>query len=116
MRVTRTAVLTAGVLALAGCGGGAKSPSVANVGTVSSPTTTQASASQLQQGLLKYSECMRANGGPNFPDPSPGGGFQFSAGSGIDPSSPAMKAAQATCRKLLPAGGPPSGPTHPAAQ
>jgi hypothetical protein len=59
---------------------------------------------------------MRANGVPNFPDPSPGGGFLFQAGSGIDRSSPAFETAQAKCRKLLPGGGPP-GPgatTHPA--
>jgi hypothetical protein len=57
---------------------------------------------------------MRSNGVPNFPDPNPGGGFQF--GAGIDPSSPAFRAAQAKCQKLM--GGPP-GPgatTHPSAQ
>jgi hypothetical protein len=59
---------------------------------------------------------MRANDVPNFPDPNPGGGFHL--GAGIDPSSPAFKAAQAKCQKLLPSGALP-GPgttTHPSAQ
>jgi hypothetical protein len=61
---------------------------------------------------------MRANGVPNFPDPSPGRGLLFPVGAGINPSSPAFGTAQAKCRKLLPGGGPP-GPgstTHPSAQ
>ena len=61
---------------------------------------------------------MRADGVPNFPDPQPGGGFMFKAGTGIDPSSPAFKAAQAKCSKFLPSGGglAPGTQTHPAAQ
>jgi hypothetical protein len=56
--------------------------------------------------FLNFSECMRSHGVPNFPDPSPGGGIHLS--SGINPFSPAFKAAQASCRKLLPGGGPPA--------
>lgn len=50
--------------------------------------------------------CMRSHGVPNFPDPGSGGGVQISAGSGINPFSPAFKAAQSQCAKLLPGGGP----------
>ena len=67
---------------------------------------------------LAFAKCMRANGVPNFPDPKPGGGFEFPVSAGNDPASPAFRAAQAKCRKLLPGGGPP-GPgstTHPSAQ
>ena len=117
-------------LLAAGCGG-SKSPSIANIatGATGAATTTtagsgapssgsQPSQTQLQQDALRYAQCMRANGVPSFPDPDAGGGFSFRAGSGIDPSSPAFKAARATCQKLLPGGGPP-GPgatTHPSAQ
>jgi hypothetical protein len=52
---------------------------------------------------------MRANGVPKFPDPQPTGGFVFSAGSGVDPSSPAFQTAQAKCQKLM---GGPLAPTH----
>jgi len=116
---------------LAGCGG-SKSPSVASLGTTTSSTpgsgtngASGASSSgapssqpQLQQDALKYAQCMRSSGVPNFPDPNAGGGFLFQAGAGIDPSSRVFKAAQLKCRKLMPGGGPP-GPgstTHPSAQ
>ncbi len=62
--------------------------------------------------FLKYSQCMRSHGVPDFPDPSPAGGIHLS--SGMNPFSPAFKAAQANCQKLLPGGGP--GAAHPTAQ
>jgi hypothetical protein len=66
---------------------------------------------------------MRANGVPNFPDPSPGGGAVFDA-AGINPSAPAVQEATAKCQLLLPrkdfhTGGPlpaPGGKTHPSPQ
>jgi hypothetical protein len=57
---------------------------------------------------IKFADCMRANGVPNFPDPSSGGGIQIPAG--MNPQSPAFQAAQSRCFKLLPGGGPPRGP------
>jgi hypothetical protein len=50
---------------------------------------------------------MRSHGLPDFPDPSAGGGIQINVGSGIDPQSPAFQAAQQSCKKDLPGGGPP---------
>jgi hypothetical protein len=49
---------------------------------------------------------MRNHGVSGFPDPNPGGGGLNIAGTGINPFSPSFKAAQATCRGLLPGGGP----------
>jgi hypothetical protein len=49
---------------------------------------------------LQFSQCMRSHGVPNFPDPTftnGGAELQLRAGSGIDPNSPAFKAAQAAC-------------------
>jgi hypothetical protein len=123
------AMLTSLGLLASGCGG-SKSPSVASVATTTSSSSTNStnatggaassgspsSQTQLQQDSLKYSQCMRANGVPNFPDPSAGGGFLFQPGAGIDPSSPAFQAAQAKCRKLLPSGPAPGSTTHPSAQ
>lgn len=119
----------AAALGLAACGG-AKSPAVATLGTTTSggdtgkTSTTDTSGrgapesqAQLQSDALRYSRCMRANGVPNFPDPSPGGGFVFQAGSGLNPSSPAVKSATAKCQKYL--GGSLPGPgtvEHPTAQ
>lgn len=73
-------------------------------------SSNHASKSARADVFLAFSECMRSHGVPNFPDPSAGGGIQLSANSGINPFSPGFKAAQASCRKLLPGGGPPSGP------
>ena len=53
---------------------------------------------------LKFAECMRSNGVPNFPDPKGGGGIQI-GGNGVDPQSPAFKTAMQKCRSLLPNGG-----------
>jgi hypothetical protein len=45
---------------------------------------------------------MRSNGATSFPDPKAGGGYAFHVRGS---SSPAFKAAQAKCQKLLPNGG-----------
>jgi hypothetical protein len=69
-----------------------------------------------QAGLLKYAECMRANGVPDFPDPV-AGGLQMQANSGgdLNPNSPVFQNAAKVCVKktgvhpLLGGGPPPPG-------
>jgi hypothetical protein len=58
---------------------------------------------------LKFADCMRAHGVPDFPDPGPGGGFQ--RGSGIDAQSPAFRTANRGCISILKAGSSRPGPT-----
>ncbi len=122
------AALVSGFL-VAGCGGGSGGPTVASVGSATASASTSVTGggaggagpstpAALAAEALAYSKCMRSNGVPKFPDPQPGGGFEFQRGSGLDPSSSAFKAAQAKCLKLLHGGGPP-GPgtqTHPTPQ
>jgi len=125
-RALAVAAAVAGLSLLAAGCGGSGSPSIASVGTTASSTAATGgaagsasppTATQLQQGLLKYAECMRAKGVPGFPDPSPSGGFQIAQGSGVDPSSPAFKTAQTACRKLMAGVGPtPGSTTHPTTQ
>lgn len=126
------AVLVVTLASLAAGCGGSKAPSIASIGTTTSSSaagstntpsggtgssSSPASPTQLQQDALSYAQCMRANGLPNFPDPQSGGGFLFQAGAGIDPSSPAFKAARTKCQKLLPTVGlAPGSTTHPTAQ
>jgi hypothetical protein len=177
-----TAALTA-----AGCGGGSKSPSVANIGTTTAGTTTSSHARATASGnptqflaewaacmrrhgdpdqadptvdahgvisitlpagydqgaglggkggsngcgsylsaasnalrggapvqkpdqakLLKFSGCMRANGIPDFPDPS-GGGLSINRGGDLDPNNPAFKRAQKLCGKQAGLTGPLAG-------
>ncbi len=87
-------------VAIAACGGTASDSTV--TGSSASPSATAA--------FVKFSACMRADGVPNFPDPTGGGGIQISSSSGINVDSPAFKTAQSKCRHLLPGGGPPTGP------
>ena len=145
-RLLAAAVLVSGVL-VAGCGGSSGGPTVANLASTTTSTSSAASTgaattpesstkttsqsstatgrgaassgstapSDPEAEALAYSKCMRANGVPQFPDPGAGGGIEFHPGSGINPSSPAFKAAQTRCQKLMPGGGglAPGAQTHP---
>jgi len=63
---------------------------------------SQAQLAQMMTRALKYSQCMRTHGLPNFPDPteSPNG----ISLNGVDPNSAQFRAAQTACRSLSPAG------------
>jgi hypothetical protein len=65
---------------------------------------SQAQLAQMMSRALKYSQCMRTHGLPNFPDPteSPNGiSLQLR---GVDPNSSQFQAAQTACRSLSPGG------------
>ncbi len=70
------------MLALTACGSSAKKPSA---GKISGAT---------------FAGCMRAHGVTNFPDPQPGGGFNFS--SNMNVSSPAFQSANKACGNEAP--------------
>lgn len=89
-RVVAALAAVAATLALAACG-----------------STHHASSDAGHADFLKFSVCMRAHGVSNFPDPSSGGGIRLNPGSGVDPQSPAFQAAQTSCKRFLPGGGPP---------
>ncbi|MCW3063525.1 MAG: hypothetical protein JWN32_697 [Solirubrobacterales bacterium] len=102
--------LVATVAALAtGCGGASKGPN----GAASSSADTE------YQQAIKFSQCMRSHGLPNFPDPTQqqGGGIQLKIGpgnAGAGPGSAKFTAANQACRKYAPIGRP--GKTLSAAQ
>ena len=52
---------------------------------------------------LKFAQCMRSHGVPDFPDPNKNGGF--SGTSSVNPSSPTFQNAQSTCMQLSGLGG-----------
>ena len=80
---------------------------LAACGSASTPTAKPAGGP-----FIAFSKCMRSHGVPKFPDPSSTGGG-LTLGAGINPQSPSFRAAQATCSRLLPGGGP---STHASAQ
>jgi hypothetical protein len=59
---------------------------------------------------IEYSDCMRAHGVPNFPDPGPAG--QLALPSSIDPHAPAFRAARRRCASLQPAAVAPPRPSE----
>jgi hypothetical protein len=97
-----TVVVVAGALgcaaAIAACGGTA---SDSNISGSSSPSTNN------NRAFVTFAACMRTSRVPNFPDPT-GGGIQLAQG--MNPFSPAFKAARSKCKHLLPGGGPSNGP------
>jgi hypothetical protein len=112
------AACTAAAAALAGCGGG--DPGAADTG--GSPDGQKGTSSNSGGGpglstggggkdfgkLVKFSECMRAHGVPQFPDPKQqgnGASLTLDRSSGINPDSAQFKAAQQACRAYAPGGG-----------
>jgi hypothetical protein len=95
--LTCVAAIAAFSLLAAGCGGGS-SPGVANV----APSPTAATTTTTQSGLLAFSNCMRSNGVPNFPDPQRfvGGNVKLTIHQ-LAPSQAALNA----CSHLLPTNG-----------
>jgi hypothetical protein len=69
-----------------------------------SPGSASDPGGSARTSALAYTECMRAHGIKNFPDPDSQGGISLSGGpgTGIDPRSPQFKAADQACRKLMP--------------
>jgi hypothetical protein len=111
------AVLVASSFLAAACGGGTAHSGVASLHNPKTATTqSSASAGASSSGssgpteaqLVKYAECIRAHGEPNFPDPSPapGGGFAFGVEPGLNPRSPSpqFQKAETDCEKDVPPG------------
>ena len=51
---------------------------------------------------VKFAECMRSHGQPDFPDPTSNGEFNFAPQDDIDSNSPRFQAAQKACQSLDP--------------
>jgi hypothetical protein len=69
-------------------------------GSQSGPITSQDLAED-----LKFAECMRSHGEPDFPDPSSNGSFKISPSSGISPQSSTFQKADQACRSAGPSKG-----------
>jgi hypothetical protein len=59
------------------------------------PSATQ------RRAAVQHSDCMRSHGVPNFPDPTFNGNHIEISAPGVNPNSPAYKAAAASCGSAL---------------
>jgi hypothetical protein len=92
-------------LAAAGCNRGTGNGSriaTAQNGEVKPTTSASAPAMDDEEAMLKYAQCMRENGVPDFPDPQDG---QQKIAVNEENAS-AFQAAQEACKKFMPGGGP----------
>jgi hypothetical protein len=104
-----TALATAAVAVatlLVACGGGSDGSGVASL-----PSETSGAAGSAPSGAsvgdpLAYSQCMRAHGVENFPDPNSEGEIQLdaTAANGLGPDNPQIQAASKACQSLTPGG------------
>ena len=111
--ITAAAIAVVAIL-VAGCGGSSPGSTVANVGSGSGKTSTGTAASDPGGGsgdffskALKFSQCMRAHGVPDFPDPkqsSHGSSLtlRVQRGGDLNPRSAQFMAAQRACRAYAP--------------
>jgi hypothetical protein len=100
--MTRRIWLPMTLAALALIGGGCSTDAAGGgdaTGTSGGGSGAGSSASQQEQAV-KFSECMRENGVPNFPDPDPSGDYRF----GVDVSPGVFAAAVSACKELEPPG------------
>ena len=93
-------IIATTVLVLAGCGGRPSSTG-GSPGAGGSPGSTSA---------LGFSQCMRAHGVPNFPDPDGSGTIPKETARQLGVSSSQYQTAQSACAHLLPNRGVPSQP------
>lgn len=97
LKLTSLVAVAAFALLAVGCGGRG-SPRVASV----SSSTTAANTTP-QNGLLAFSQCMRSNGMPNFPDPQHfAGGHVKLTIQQVAAGSPHFQTAMRACNHLLP--------------
>jgi hypothetical protein len=102
-----TAVI-AGAALLAGCSSSDASEGVATLsgGTASSSPSPEPSADDsAEEAALKFAQCMRDNGVPDFPDPQvdADGNMRFQVHQGADIDPEAARKARDACQKYAPA-------------
>ncbi len=99
----------------------ATTTAVAACGGTNPSNSKLAGKSRRSDAGLKFAQCMRTHGVPDFPDPQSGGGFGIQASAGshggtisvdgqqINVSQPAFQRASNECQKYQPQGPPISG-------
>jgi hypothetical protein len=92
------AAAIAAAAVIAACGSGSPSSSASSgSGNASTPAQRQ----QMEQAAVRFADCMRSHGVPDFPDPSTSP-RQFK--NALETKSPAFRSALTSCQHLLPGG------------
>ncbi|GAA2428636.1 hypothetical protein GCM10010191_47230 [Actinomadura vinacea] len=91
---------------LAACGGSDASTggSGATAGGRSSAAAGGGTPGNDNAQYVKYAQCMRQNGVPQWPDPVDGNKFRMPSKGAVDPNSPQFKAAGRKCESVRPPG------------
>ena len=100
---SRLSLLVAAAMAaalLAGCGGGSRGVGVAHVNT--STSSNRSTKSTPKPSAVAFSQCMRAHGVQNFPDPNSSGQILITPAVNLDSS--AYQTAGQDCKSLNPQG------------
>jgi hypothetical protein len=87
---------------LAACGGSGGSSGGSGTASPSAAAGGGAAGKGNDQ-YVRFAQCMRQNGVPEWPDPIDGDKFLFKRGT-VDPNSPRFKAAGRKCQSLAPPG------------
>ena len=94
-RTAAAIIATALALLAAACSGSSSS---------TGPGGSSNAGGSASSALLAFSQCMRSNRVPNFPDPQATGGTKFPDAQQLGVSSSQYQAAENNCQHLLPAG------------
>jgi hypothetical protein len=89
----------------AGTGSPAAAGPASSTPAAGSTAGSTAGSSATTQSVVAYSQCMRANGVPKYPDPDSAGRLPKGDASAFDVSNSTYQAAQRTCQHLLPTSG-----------
>ncbi|HUN79820.1 MAG TPA: hypothetical protein VMU32_12910 [Solirubrobacteraceae bacterium] len=101
-------------LLVAGCGGSSPSSGVAHIGNASATTPTsggssggapegEAPSAATQEKMVKFAQCMRTHGEPEFPEPDEGRIVVHNRnGHGPNPESAQFQAAEKACKQYAP--------------
>jgi len=103
--VLLTSALASAALLLAACGGSSGAHhSSTQAASTAAPGTSQQTADSSK--AAQFSQCMRAHGEPDFPDPNAQGQIQLlvTKGGSLQPSSATYKSALQKCKSLEPPG------------
>lgn len=99
------AVVAAATFGLSACGG-TSPPPVASLGTsTTGPAASTSVSGSLAEAEVKFTQCMRSHGVPNFPDPVNKGtttAWLPGAPSRIDENSATFQSAWGVCQKEIP--------------